>query len=782
MCFHTNSAVAGLSFARPGAATAVGSVRFSSVPDSVTITAGLTAPGTITSGLAIAASRIQYDIINSDQGPMYTWTVHYPAVLGPSIIGAYTPLGYLTSVGTITPQGGFAYTTLFNAGYGVYNYNTAAPWIIDYEPDHITFATAAAPPGLPMNDGEGFLNPTPYLPSFAILFDPALAVGLVPADVTVGSANMSGQVLGPLPGNTCLSIQCSNLVLQTCSNCFLVTAATFSATAIDTCCSNVVLQYQPPVGTCLPLDSTNTVVVVATDSCGNAATNFFTVTVIPGPTCLPTNCISINASDITVYTCNPCTPAVFNVTATDNCCPGGVSLTYNPPVTTCFPQNSTTPVTVTATDQCGNSATTTFFVTVLPGPTCGNTNCIAIYSSNIVAYTCSNCTKVAFTAFAFDPCCSNQVSLFYYPSTNTCFPLNTTTPVQIVAKDNCGNSATNYITVTVLPGANCNPTNCISIYASNIVAYTCSSCTNVSYNTFAVDTCCPGAGVTLVFNPPETTCFPQNSTTPVTVTAIDQCGNSNTATFTVTVLPAAGCNPTNCISIYASNIVAYTCSSCTNVSYNTFAVDTCCPGAGATLVFNPPETTCFPQNSTTPVTVTAIDQCGNSNTATFTVTVLPAAGCTPTNCISIYASNIVAYTCSNCTTVPFNGFAFDSCCSNKVFLIYNPPTNTCFPLNSSTPVAVVAYDLCGNSVTNFIIVTVLPGPNCGGASPGPTMTGLGGPGGSGTNYITIWWPATNAQLQQSLDLNHWASIPGATNSPYVVPPSLPMSFYRLQYH
>lgn len=225
--------------------------------------------------------------------------------------------------------------------------------------------------------------------------------------------------------------------------------------------------------------------------------------------------------------------------------------------------------------------------------------------------------------------------------------------------------------------------------------------------------------------------------------------------------------------------MAYTCSDCTTVSYNAFAVDNCCPASGATLFFNPPDTTCFPQNTTTPVTVTATDQCGHTNAATFTVTVLPAAGCT-TNCISLYTSNIVVYTCSNCTTVPFNTLVYDPCCTN-VFLDYNPPTNTCFARNSSTPVRVAAYDLCGNSVSNYIIVTVLPGPNCGGTNPGPSVTGQGGPGGSATNYSAVWWPATNGQLQQSLDLSHWAPIPGATNSPYVIPTWLPKSFYRLQY-
>src|SRR2546421_489668 len=126
LLFQAHSAVAALSFGR-GTPTTVGCARYANSPDSVTITGALTAPGTITGGLAIPANRIQYDIINCDTGPMLSWTIFYGAAVGPQMIGAYTPLGYVDFTGAIVPQGGFAYTTLFNAGYGVYNYNTAAP-------------------------------------------------------------------------------------------------------------------------------------------------------------------------------------------------------------------------------------------------------------------------------------------------------------------------------------------------------------------------------------------------------------------------------------------------------------------------------------------------------------------------------------------------------------------------------------------------------------------------------------------------------------------------------
>jgi|SRR5271166_1016672 len=192
---HSASA---LSFTR-GTATSVGIEQFSSTPDSPTLTAAFTAPGVITTSLSIPENRIQYDIINSDQGSLSSWTVFYSPSLAPDIIGASTPIGYINSSGTAVPQGGFAFTTLFNAGFGVYNYNTGAPWSIDYEADHITFtALTVGAPTLPPGAGVGDLAPTSFLPSFDVEFSPNLGVGSVAASATVDTAGFSGTVLGPV--------------------------------------------------------------------------------------------------------------------------------------------------------------------------------------------------------------------------------------------------------------------------------------------------------------------------------------------------------------------------------------------------------------------------------------------------------------------------------------------------------------------------------------------------------------------------------------------------------
>jgi hypothetical protein len=75
----------------------------------------------------------------------------------------------------------------------------------------------------------------------------------------------------------CIEIACpTNIFLITCSNCAV---AHFTATVVDTCCSNgLTLTYNPPSGSCFPA-GTNLVQVLATDSCGGSATCEFRVTV-----------------------------------------------------------------------------------------------------------------------------------------------------------------------------------------------------------------------------------------------------------------------------------------------------------------------------------------------------------------------------------------------------------------------------------------------------------------------------------------------------------------------
>jgi hypothetical protein len=204
-----------LSFVR-GTATSVGTEQFSSTTDTDTLTGAFTAAGVITNGLSIPEHRVQYDIITSSGGSLTSWTVNYSPTLAADIIGAITPIGFVDSGGMMHSQGGQAFTTLFNKGFGVYTYNTGAPWTIDFEADHVTF-TGAPGLALPAGAGVGDLSPTAFLPSFDLEFSPKVPFGDVPASVLVGTATGSGTVTGPVvPEPSTVSLVLCGVAMMGC--------------------------------------------------------------------------------------------------------------------------------------------------------------------------------------------------------------------------------------------------------------------------------------------------------------------------------------------------------------------------------------------------------------------------------------------------------------------------------------------------------------------------------------------------------------------------------------
>lgn len=80
--------------------------------------------------------------------------------------------------------------------------------------------------------------------------------------------------------------------------------------------------------------------------------------------------------------------------------------------------------------------------------------------------------------------------------------------------------------------------------------------------------------------------------------------------------------------------------------------------------------------------------------------------CSTNGCISmIYPSNnIVLTVCSN-THVPYTVRATDLCCSNLT-VVCTPPSNSVFTAGTTTTVTCVAWDSCGNRLTNTFTVTL----------------------------------------------------------------------------
>jgi uncharacterized repeat protein (TIGR03803 family) len=164
-----------------------------------------------------------------------------------------------------------------------------------------------------------------------------------------------------------------------------------------------------------------------------------------------------------------------------------------------------------------------------------NTPCLQIFCpSNILTECTGSGAIVPFTVTATNRCSTNVPTIYCEPPSTTLFQVGITT-VHCTAYDNSGDYDTCSFTVTVVdttpPAITC---------PSNIVV---NACTNIQvfYTPTASDLCC-GSNVTVVCSPPSGNYFAPGTITPVNCVATDCNSNSNSCTFTVTVL----C--TNCVS------------------------------------------------------------------------------------------------------------------------------------------------------------------------------------------------------------------------------------------
>lgn len=273
---------------------------------------------------------------------------------------------------------------------------------------------------------------------------------------------------------------------------------------------------------------------------------------------------TITCSGNVTVSCASAVPAVniASVTASDNC--SGVVVTHEGDVIsaqTCANRYTITR-TYRATDAGGNSAVCSQIITVndITPPTLTCPAAVTVTCTSLVPV--PNITSVT----GVSDNCGGIVTITHVGdviSAQTCANRYTITRTYR-ATDVCGSFAqcTQIISVN-------DQTAPVIICPSNIAAATpIGSCTAViTFTPTATDNC--GGVVTITSVPASGSVFAMG-TTPVTVTAVDACGNSSTCTFNVTVtdgqLPVIGTQPANrtvcatstaIFSVSASNAVSY---------------------------------------------------------------------------------------------------------------------------------------------------------------------------------------------------------------------------------
>jgi uncharacterized repeat protein (TIGR01451 family) len=199
-------------------------------------------------------------------------------------------------------------------------------------------------------------------------------------------------------------------------------------------------------------------------------------------------------------------------------------------------------------------------------------------------------------------------------------------------------------------------------------------------------------GVTVSCNPPSGTAFPLGKT-PVTCTATDTSGNTDSDSFDVTVNdaePPSVTVPTNITKAndpgLATAVVTYTATASDNAP-------------GVTLACVPPSASAFPIGPTT-VTCTATDGSGNTASKSFTVTVVDSE---PPS-LTVPANMTVNATKPSGAAVSFTTTAADN--APGVMKACVPSSGSTFAIGTTT-VNCTATDASGNTASKSFQITVL---------------------------------------------------------------------------
>ena len=379
-------------------------------------------------------------------------------------------------------------------------------------------------------------------------------------------------------------------------------------------------------------------------------------------------------ANVTVEATGPTTPVTFAAATASDAVSGLASLISTQASGSLFPVGVTT-VSVTATDNRGNSVTKSFTVTVKDT----TAPVITTTYANISLEATGVGTPVSYAAAAATDAVG-VVSYSYSTPTGSLFPIGSTL-MTVTAYDAAGNHSSKSFTVTI------KDTTAPVVTATNItVEATQSSGFKTASASFtpAVTWSDASGSVTLSYTKSVGTVLPFGNTT-VTVTATDGSGNHSSATFTVTVQD----HTAPVLAPLPNLTLEATSSAGAKATYSPSASDAVGP---VTITTSIPSGTIFPIGTTT-VNVTAADGHGNVSTTSFTVTVQDTTA--PTINAPLYL--VAEATSLSGAVVNYPSFATDI--DGPVTYTYSIPSGTLFPLSFSGPVTMTATDSFGNTST-----------------------------------------------------------------------------------
>ena len=503
-------------------------------------------------------------------------------------------------------------------------------------------------------------------------------------------------------------------------------AAALLATSATDNCPGVLTETVLTEGTC-----TATVTVTTTDGCGKSATAIYTTridnagpTVTPGTiaACYPTEAeaeaAAIDATTAmddcpssvikTASTMGDC-EAVITVTATDGC-GNSASTTYNTRIDNTAPTftiGSIEPcyqtaalaeaaaiAATTASDNCMGTVTKTAStsgdclatVTVTATDGCGNSASIS-YSTRIDG-TAPNVTQGTIASCYSNAAAAEAAALAATSATDNCSgPLfesvstagTCSAEVSVITTDGCGNSTTVTYNTRI---DNTPPTVTPGTIAPCYTTVAAAQAAAIAATT-ATDNC--GGTVT------KTASTAGLCSAIVTVTATDFCGNSATTTYTTNIdntPPTVVCKNST---VFVNSQGAYTLLP--SDVFNAGASSDNCPGSLTVVSITPATVTCAQKNTTIPVTVVVADACNNQSTCISMITV--------------DEDNALPPGWDNSDVSTANGSAIFSPCTgeNGSFVL----TATGFSMPSSDKLHIAYKEICGNTTVTARVTSISGG-------------------------------------------------------------------------
>ena len=475
---------------------------------------------------------------------------------------------------------------------------------------------------------------------------------------------------------------------------------------------NLTVTQSPGPGTMVSGDGlVTTITITATDEAGNSASCDFTLTL--EDTTDPTiACPADQQRDLNANCQYTLEDLRGLATVTDNCTMAGAITIDQSPLASSqvFISPNSTTVTLTATDEAGNSAACSFALTASdvtpPTITCPPNPTIEVDDACMAVV-----PNLTTSAFAFDNCLNSGLPTITQdiPAGTTITGDGTTQAVVLTATDASGLTANCTVTITLddvtPPSVSCPPAQDLDLNATGCEV----ALPDYTSQLTLADNCTPATALTVQQMPaPLTIVMGANTAQTVTFDVNDNNGNSATCQFTVTLRDVT--NPTVVCPTPAPLTLNGDCSvALPDFTGQATATDDCAMSAAIALTQSPgPGTLLTFDGDQRTVTITANDGNGNTANCSFTVeaedTEMPAIACP--------ADRTEAVSAGCDFTLPdyrVEAAVSDNCSEPAAITITQTPApGTVIPqaqLDVAQTITLTATDAAGNAISCTFAIT-----------------------------------------------------------------------------